>query len=466
VDSIAKAARPSPQVDKRAVLLVAVVASFLTPFMGSSINVAIPSIGREFSASAVSLTWIATIYLLTAAMFLVPMGKFADNTGRRRVFLAGMVGYTIVSLLCTVATSESMLIALRALQGFTDAMLFGTSVAIVTSVFPPQERGRALGINVAGTYVGLSLGPVIGGSMTHFLGWRSIFILTAALGLLAVVLTMRNIKGEWADPHGEKLDVAGSLLYGLTLLALMYGLSLLPSPSGLWLIAAGLACLVAFVLWEGHVPNPVLDVSLLRRNTVFSLSLLAALINYAATFALGFMLSLYLQYVKGLDANTTGLIILSQPVMMAVFSPLAGRLSDRIEPRLIASAGMALTTVGLLMVAFVNEASGLPQIVAALTLCGLGFAFFSSPNMNAIMSSVDRRIYGVAASTAGVMRLIGQMLSMGVAALIIAVYVGNAQLAPAYYPAFMSGFHFAFFFFAALCLVGVFASLARARVRS
>lgn len=465
MDTLDKAARPSPKVDKRAVLFVAVVASFLTPFMGSSINVAIPSIGREFSASAVSLSWIATVYLLAAAVFLVPIGKIADNTGRRRIFLAGMLGYTIVSLLCSLATSENVLIALRGLQGFTDAMMFGTSTAIVTTVFPPQERGRALGINVAGVYTGLSLGPVIGGSMTHFLGWRSIFLLTAALGLLAVVLTVRSIKGEWAEMREEKFDLVGSLMYGITLLAVMYGLSLLPAPLGFWLVLAGLVCLVAFILWESRVPNPVLDVGLFRHNVVFSLSLLAALINYAATFALGFMLSLYLQYIKGLDSNTAGMVILSQPIIMAALSPLAGRLSDHVEARLVASAGMGLTTVGLILVAFVDAGSSLAYIVAALVFCGLGFALFSSPNMNVVMSSVDKKIYGVAASTVGVMRLIGQMLSMGIAVLIIATYVGNVQITPDYYPAFISGFRFAFTLFAALCLVGLFASLVRAGAR-
>jgi MFS family permease len=280
-------------VDKRVVLLVAATASFLTPFMGSSVNIALPSIGREFAADAVTLSWITTIYFLAAAMFLVPLGRIADITGRRRVFLFGMIGYTAVSILCAFSTSETMLIVLRGLQGFTDAMMFGTSLAIVTSVYPPQQRGRALGITVASVYAGGALGPFVGGFMTQLAGWRSIFVLTAALGLIAVALTLWKMRGEWAEARGQKMDYLGSLLYGGTLLGIMYGFRILPSPLGFWIIAAGAAFLVLFVVRETHTSSPVLDVNLFRNNAVFAFSNLAALANYAATSAVAFLLSLF-----------------------------------------------------------------------------------------------------------------------------------------------------------------------------
>lgn len=453
-------------VDKRVVLFVATMASFLTPFMGSAVNVAIPSIGREFAIDAITLTWIPMAYLLAAAMFLVPLGKLADISGRRKIFVFGMVGYTIMSLLCSLATSETMLITFRALQGFSDAMMFGTSMAIVVSVIPPSERGRALGITVAGVYSGSSLGPFIGGLITHYFGWRSIFYLTAVLGTTVVIATLWKLRGEWYGARGQKLDLVGSGIYALTLLAVMYGLSLLPASTGYLLIALGLASLVAFVLWETHVANPVLDVSLFRQNRTFAFSNLAALINYSSTFAVSFLLSLYLQYVKGLDPNTAGIIMLSQPVVMALFSPLAGRLADRFEPRIVASTGMSLTALGLAQFAFLDAGSGLPRVVVALLTTGLGFALFSSPNTSAIMGSVDRAYYGVASATTGAMRLIGQMLSIGIAALIIDVFVGKVQITPPVYPAFLAGSHFGFLLFAGLCLVGVLASLSRGKLHA
>ncbi|MGO9310062.1 MAG: MFS transporter [Spirochaetia bacterium] len=448
-------------VDKRVVLFVAATASFLTPFMATSINIALPSIGREFSIDAVTLSWVTTAYLLAAAMFLVPFGRIADIRGRRKVFLAGMVGYTVVSFLCTLASTESMLIALRALQGATDAMMFGTSTAIVTSVYPAAQRGRALGVTVACVYSGSALGPFIGGFLTQAFGWRSIFWLTTLLGLLVVALTLWKMRGEWAEARGQKMDVIGSLLYGLGLIGVMYGFRLLPSLNGAWFIIGGTAVLGAFVLRENRTASPVLDMSLFRRNAIFAFSNLSALINYAATYALSFLLSLYLQYIKGFSPRNAGLIMLAQPLMMAAFSPLAGRLSDRIEPRVLASAGMAMSASGLFLTAFLTGQSPVALIVAILVLCGLGFALFSSPNTSAIMGSVPSRQYGVASATTGIMRLIGQMLSMGIAALIIALYVGEVQITAPQHPAFLRAFRAGFFLCAGLCCVGILTSLSR-----
>ncbi len=451
----------SGSVDKRVVLLVAAMASFLTPFMATSINIALPTIGKEYAADAVTLSWITTAYLLAAAVFLVPMGRLADIRGRKKVFLTGMIGYTVVSFLCTLATSEAMLIGLRALQGFTDAMMFGTSTAIVTSVYPPEQRGRALGVTVASVYTGSALGPFVGGFLTQAFGWRSIFLFTTLLGLIVVAMTLWRMRGEWADARGQKMDMIGSLLYGVALLGIMYGFRLLPSLNGGLLFVAGAAVLAGFIVREGRTTYPVMEVSLFRRNTVFAFSSLAALINYAATYAISFLLSLYLQYVKGMSPWNAGLVLLAQPVMMAIFSPLAGRLSDRIEPRVLASVGMAMSATGLLLTAFLGTATPLVTIVLILILCGLGFALFSSPNTSAIMGSVERRQYGVASATTGVMRLIGQMLSMGVAALIIAIYVGQVEITPDRYAAFLRAFRVGFLVFAALCVIGIAASLAR-----
>jgi EmrB/QacA subfamily drug resistance transporter len=455
---------PVSRVSKGVVLFVTSMASFLTPFMGSSINIALPTIGTEFHAGAFGLSWISTAYLLAAAMFLVPVGRLADIHGRRRVFLAGMAGYTFVSLLCGLATSETMLIALRALQGSADALMFATATAIVTSVYPSKERGRALGVTVASVYAGLALGPFIGGVITQSLGWRSIFYFTTALGLIVIALTIWKMKDEWAEAAGQKMDWPGAALYSVTLLAIMNGFRLLPELSGVVVMAAGLVCLGGFALWESRAQHPVLDMGLFRGNVVFAMSNLSALINYAATFALTFLLSLYLQYMKGLDPRAAGVVLLSQPFMMSVFSPLAGRLADRVEPRVVASLGMAMSTAGLLLTSLLDSGSSLVHIVAVLMLCGLGFALFSSPNTSAIMGSVERKHYGVASATTSAMRLIGQMLSMATAGMIIALYVGKVQITAENAAGFLGAFRTAFLIFAGLCLAGIFASLARGKL--
>ena len=450
---------------RRAALLVTTVGAFITPFMGSSIAIGLPSIGDELQMDAILLGWVSTTYLLAAVMFLVPIGRIADIYGRKKIFTYGMLTYTIASILSATSTSAAMLISFRVLQGVGGAMIFSTSVAILTSVFPPQDRGRVLGINVAAVYTGLSLGPFAGGLLTQYLGWRAIFWANVPLGLMVIALIFWKLKGEWAEARGEKFDVAGSIMYSLMLLAIMYGFTMLPDIIGVVLILAGAAGFVAFIRWETKVKNPVLDIGLFRNNTVFALSNVAALINYSATFAVGFLLSLYLQYVKGLSPQNAGLVLVAAPVVQAIFSPFAGRLSDRIEPRIVASAGMGLTVVGLIFFTFLGETTSLWFIIAGLMILGLGFALFSSPNTNAVMSSVNRKCYGVASATLSTMRQIGMTFNMGMVMLLFGIYIGHVQITPEYYPAFISSVNMAFTISAVLCFGGIFASLARGKVR-
>ncbi len=414
---------------------------------------------------AILLGWVATAYLLAAAMFLVPLGRIADIYGRKRIFTYGMITYTAASLLSAISTSAAMLISFRVLQGIGGAMIFSTGVAILTSVFPPEERGRVLGINVAAVYAGLSLGPFVGGLLTQYLGWRSIFWANVPLGLLIIALIFWKLKGEWAEAKGEKFDIAGSIIYSLMLIAIMYGFTMLPELPGAGLILAGGLGIVAFVKWETKVKSPVLDVRLFRNNTVFALSNLAAFINYSATFAVSFLLSLYLQYIKGLTPQIAGLVLVAAPVVQAIFSPLAGRLSDKIEPRIVASLGMGLTVIGLIFFIFLGNTTSLWFIIAGLIILGFGFALFSSPNTNAVMSSVEKRFYGVASATLATMRQIGMMFSMGMVMLIFAIYLGRVQITPEYYAPFLSSLNTAFIIFTVLCFGGIFASLARGKVR-
>jgi EmrB/QacA subfamily drug resistance transporter len=450
---------------KRMVLLVATIASFLFPFTLSAVNIALPTIGKELSLDAVTLGWIATAYLLSSATLLVPFGRIADIYGRKRIFTYGIVIFTLSSLLSGMANSATMLIACRVFQGVGGAMLAGTAVALLTTVFPANERGKVLGINVAATYLGLSLGPVLGGILTHHLGWRSIFFLSAILGLAIIGVVLWKLKGEWMGAKGERFDLVGSVIYVLGLVALIYGFTLLPAMSGVWLIIGGAIGLSAFTRWEMRTRSPVLDISLFRNSKAFTFSNLAALINYSATWAISFLISLYLQYLKGFNPESAGLILVAMPAMQAILSPLAGRLSDRIEPRLIASAGMALTTVGLIIFIFLNKETPLGLIVGNLILMGFGFALFSSPNTNAVMSSAPKAAYGVASATLGTMRAVGMVLSMGVAMLMFALYMGRVQITPEYYPLFQESMKVSFIIFAVLCFGGIFASLARGKVR-
>ena len=450
---------------KRSALLIATLSAFLTPFMVSSINIALPEIGREFEMGAVLMSWVPASYLLAAAMFLVPFGRLADIVGRKRIFTWGIWIFTVSSLLLAFSPSAAMLILFRVLQGFGSAMIFGTGMAILTSVFPAAERGRVLGINVSAVYLGLSLGPPLGGFLTQQFGWRSIFLVNVPLGLLVIHLLLTRLKKDWAEARGEKFDLGGAIIYSAMLVSLMYGLSRLPSRTGYALTVAGAAGVALFILWERRASSPLLNMDLFFRNATFAFSNLAALINYSATFAVTFLMSLYLQYIMGFTPQEAGLILIAQPLVMAIFSPFAGRLSDRIEPRVVASIGMGFAAAGLFLFRFLGPETHLGFVITGLLLLGFGFALFSSPNTNAVMSSIDRKFYGVGSATLGTMRLTGQMLSMGIAMVLFSFHMGGARITPENYPLFLTSMRSAYSIFATLCFGGIFASLARGKVR-
>ena len=452
---------PEEKTSKKSVLLVTTFAAFLVPFLSSAVNLALPSIGKDFHASAISLGWVISSFILSSAIFLLPFGRLADIVGRKKVFSSGILLFTVSTFLIIFSRTMTILIVLRIFQGLSSAMIFGTSLAIITSVYQPGERGRAMGINITATYLGLSCGPVIGGLLTQYLGWRSIFAFLVPFGVISLVLINRKIKSEWADSSGEKFDWRGSVIYGISLASFMYGFSRLPSLIGWICVTIGVGMAVAFVLLEKNISNPVFDIRLILRNRVFAFSGMAALINYSATSAIGFFISLYLQYLKGFDAHAAGLIMISQPVAMTILSPIAGKLSDKKNPGIIASTGMGITGAGLVFLCFISENTPNYLIVLLLILMGIGFGLFSSPNMNAIMSSVERRHLGVASGVVGTMRMIGQMMSMGIAMMLISLYIGKQTINPATYPGLISAMRTGFIIFSVLSVLGIFASLAR-----
>jgi EmrB/QacA subfamily drug resistance transporter len=450
---------------KRIVLIIACISSFTVPFISASTHIALPTIGQEFKIDAILLSWVATSQLLATAMFLLPFGRISDIYGRKKIYLHGMIVYTIGSLMSAMSISILMLIAGRVIQGIGSAMASVSAVAILTSVFPREERGSALGITVASVYTGLSLGPFLGGLLTQHLGWRSIFWINVPLGLIVIILVLWQLKGEWAEARDERIDLPGSILYALTLLLAMYGLSRLPTNVGIGFIVVGGIGAFIFFFIEARTNSPILDVQVFRRNPVFTFSNIAALIHYCSTFGVGFLMSLYLQYIKGLSPQNAGMILICQPIMMALFSPLAGRLSDRIEPRVIASLGMFFTSLGIFLLSLIGVNTGLPYIVFDLLLIGFGFALFSSPNVNAVMSSVEKRYFGIASGMLGTMRVIGQALSMGVIMMIFSIIIGKAQITPELYPHFLESAKIALTIMGTLCFIGIFSSLARGKVR-
>jgi MFS family permease len=379
--------------------------------------------------------------------------------GRRKVFFVGISIFTVASFFLTSASSGTMLLILRAVQALGASMLYGTSIAILVSVYPPKDRGKVLGINAAATYIGLSVGPYIGGFLTQNFGWRSMFIVIVPLGLLVIAASLWKMRWDKGAIKKEKYDFAGSTIYSLSLISFTYGLSSLPQLPGILFVAGGLIGAVVFGLWEMRISYPILNLRLLLNNRIFAFSNLAALINFSATYSINFLLSPYLQYIKGFSPLDAGKILLYMPVVQAVLSPFVGRLSDRIRPQVLAATGMGITALGLSSFIFLSDATPDSVIIAGLMVCGAGLSLFASPNSNAVMSSVDSASYGVASGTMQTMRLVGQNLSVSIATLIIALFIGRVQLKPEHYPVFLQCVKTSFIIMSPIATLGIFASL-------
>jgi EmrB/QacA subfamily drug resistance transporter len=448
------------------ILAIVATTSFMGTFLISSVNIALPAIEKSFQLNAVTLSWVVTSFLLATAMFLLPFGRWGDLTGIRRLFKTGVVIFTLSSLVCGLAVSGTWLILFRFVQGIGAAFTSTTGPAILVSAFLPQHRGRVLGFSVSAVYLGLAFGPFAGGYITQFLGWRSIFYVATILGIITTLIAFRFLgKDETVTTTSKKIDLKGTVFYMAGLVALLFGSSRIPAISGWTMMAGGVLAILVFWILESKSEFPVIDTRLFTQNRLFAFSNLAALINYSATFAIVFLLSLYLQKILGLSPREAGTILVAQPAVMALFSPVAGRLSDKIQPRFLTTIGMGMCTAGLAAFAFLSVATPVWMIVLILIWVGLGFALFSSPNMNTIMSAVSKTRYGLASGTAATMRVVGQIVSMTIATLFFAVFLGNQAVETVPADLFMKVVHWGFLTFSLVSLAGIYFSFNRGQVQ-
>ena len=406
------------------------VGAFMTPLDGSIVSVALAKMGPDLKLGFSASIWVQAAYLLTTAVLLIPLGRLADHRGRVHFYLAGIAIFTAGSLLAGLSTTGVWLIASRVIQGGGGALLAATSAAIVTAVFPPQERGRALGINVMAVYIGLAVGPVLGGQIVDHLGWRWIFFVNIPIGLVAFAWGWLLLpRDERADESAPRNDLMGAALLGAFLVCLLVPLTFAPewgwaAARTVILLVASAASLVGFVYTELHVKDPVLDLDLLLHNRLFATANTAALLNYMALYAISILTAIYLEIVQGRSAGQTGWLMVAQPAMMALLSPLAGRLSDRLGSRLLSTTGMVLVAAGMVMLATVPITAGIARVMVSLAVVGVGMAAFSAPNTSAIMGSVKRSELSLASAFLSTMRVTGQALSVAVLGAIAASQLG------------------------------------------
>jgi EmrB/QacA subfamily drug resistance transporter len=446
-----------------AVLLTVCVAQFMVPLMLTAVGVALPSIGRELKASAGQLALVEQLYILSPAISMLTFGRLGDLAGRVRVFLIGLVLFTVLTASLGFVQNMWMLLVQRFLQGIGASMLLSGSMALVASAFPPEVRGRKIGIVSAFTYSGLSLGPVLGGFITSRLGWRFVFWLPVPFGIAASLLCFYRMRGEFQVARGEKMDWRGSLIFAFGVALVMLGASHLGAGiSGVLMMFAGFVFVFLFGIWETHTPNPLLEISIFSKNKFFTLSCFAAMVSYAATFGLTFSMSLYLQYVMDLSAHSAGFILLIQPVSQMLLSPVAGKIADRISAVRVANVGIGAVSTGLLLIALaIGTGASLQLIAVILALIGAGFGIFITPNTVAIIGSVEPRQYGMASGMIGTVRTLGMVTSMTTITLVFSLLMGSQPVTKATIPAFISSMQVVLFSFAAFSVLGVTLSLRR-----
>ena len=412
------------------VLTTVGLGTFMSALDGSVVNTLLPVLSEALHTSIAGIEWVATIYLLVISGLLLSVGRAGDLFGHKRLFLGGFALFVVGSALCGLANSAHALIALRVVQALGAAMLMATSPAILTLSFPTSQRGRALGAQGTFTYLGLTVGPSLGGWLAEAFGWRSVFYINVPVGLAAIALAARSIADDHVEKAEERFDFLGASLFTAGLVALMIALNqghdwgwTSPLTSGLLVIA--LALLTLFVQVERRRSAPMLDLSLFGSRT-FSASAASALMNYACVYAVTFVLPFLLIQGRGLGTARAGLVLTAQPIVMAIVAPISGALSDRIGSRGLATVGMLLLAAGLVALGLLVADGSLTQIAAALALFGLGIGIFVSPNNSALMGAAPRNRQGIASGVLATSRNVGMVLGVGFAGAIFTTVTARA----------------------------------------
>ena len=442
---------------KNLVLILCVILSFFTVFAFNAVMIAVPSIAAEFGMDNIVQNWVTIIFLLVVAALSVPAGQIAGKYGLKRVSVISIIAFIIISIINVLVTTTEQFLICRLLLGITIAFLNVTSMAMVVSAFEPQERGKAIGFNITGVYLGLSLSPLVAGVLDFNLGWRSI-VLSSVPFMILILLMLYKVKDEWITFEGLPLDIKGSIVYMIGIVLFIYGFTRLNETSGIILTVIGLAVLVLFAYIETRSDYPVFDVRFFK-NSKFLSANFAALCAYLATFAVTTILNYHLQYIKGFDSQLAGIILIVPPLFQVVLAPIAGKRSDIVNPQILSAIGMGFGTVSLILFTFLDSGTSLVFLIIAMVCYGVGFGLFSSPNTNVIMGSVPPEATPVASASVSTVRVVGQTMSMGILTLVFAFVMGNVPMIPQYYPLLITSSQITCIICVILCIASVFASL-------
>ncbi|MBZ9571015.1 MFS transporter [Methanobrevibacter sp. TMH8] len=440
------------------ILLITALSYFLSGYVVSVISIALPNMARDFAVSAVAQNWIAIIFFLTIAIFSIPFGKISAKFGLKKTFYLGLILLIIGSLGVSVSNSSNFLIAFRALQGFSVAILNVSTLAIVTESMPPHERGKGIGIITSIAYVGLIVANILGGFLTHNFGWRSVFLFVIPFLILTILITYFKVSDEWIFSKGEKFDYIGALIFGLAISFLTYGFTTIHELNGIILVLLAIISFAIFGKWQLKSKFPLFPIKIIK-NRVFTFASFAAFLCSFATFVITYIVDYHLQYIKGIDPQLTGLILMLAPLSMAISTFFAGRLSDKFNPRILASSGLTLAFISLIILAFMDSTTTIPVIIMAIILEGVGYGMFISPNTNIVMSSLPDKFASIASATVSTTRVIGETLSLGMLTVTFAIIMGSLQILPQYFHLLIVSSKIVAIIASIGCLAGIFVSL-------
>lgn len=442
---------------KNLILLICTILNFFTVFAVNAVNIIVPTISAEFHMSNIVQNWVSIIFFLVMAMMSIPAGQITGKFGLKKITLITSFLFIVISILNVLVISSEQFLICRMLLGFILAFINVTSMAMVVSAFPDDERGKALGINITGVYVGLSLSPVLGGVLNYQLGWRSV-ILFAVPFLIVIIILLLRIDDEWITFKNISLDIKGHVSYAIGIGLLIYGFTILNQPIGILITVLGIITLIIFALIELREKHPSFDIRFFKNHKFLSANL-ASLCAYLATFAVTTILNFHLQYIKGFDSQTAGIILLVAPICQVILSPIAGRLADKYVPQILAAFGMLLGTISLFLFSSLNFETSIGFIIISMIIYGVGFGLFSPPNTSVIMGSVPPKDTSVASASVSTVRTVGQAMSMGILTLVFAFVMGDVPIVKEYYPLLITSCQITCLISMVLCIFSVFASL-------
>jgi EmrB/QacA subfamily drug resistance transporter len=443
------------------VLLAVGAGTFMTALDSSVVNTILPVVNRDFNSDIAIVEWVIVVYLLLISGLLPTFGRIGDIKGHKAVYISGFAIFIGSSTLCAFSPSIYILILSRSLQSIGAAMLSANSPAILTKSFPSHQRGQALGLQATMTYLGLTVGPSLGGWLTDLFSWRAVFFINLPVGLIAFILSVLFIARELPGISSEGFDLFGAIIFMAGLIALLLGLNQghdwgWGSPLTISVICIAFTFLGIFVYIEKKVPSPMLDLRLFN-NQLFSASVASAVVNYICVNSSLFLMPFYLIQGLGYSPSRAGLILSIQPIIMALVAPLSGTLSDRFGTRIPTTLGMSIITVSLFLLSRIGPTTQSISLIVTLALLGLGIGIFISPNNSALLGSAPQNRQGIAAGLLATARNVGMVLGVGLAGAIFTTTLNGSN--PENNITLFKAVHYSFLAAMVAAMLGVLISL-------